>query len=74
MIKFEQIGTANGVERHRPMFDRPPLNIHSIAVAPDLEATITRGTIKPLRDLLGSGILIKPGSKGPSADDSDRPD
>ena len=27
MKKFEQIGAANGVEQHRPMFSRPPLRI-----------------------------------------------
>jgi hypothetical protein len=26
MIKFKQIGAANGVDQHRPMFDRPSLD------------------------------------------------
>jgi hypothetical protein len=46
------------------MFGRPPLNIHSIAAAPDLEANHA-WIIKPLRDLLGSRNLIKLSSKGP---------
>src|SRR6516225_5114125 len=56
MIKFEEIGAANGVEQHRPMFDRSPLTIHAIAIAADREANHAR--TKCLKQHLGVGRVV----------------
>ena len=45
VIKFEQIGAANGVDQYRPMFDRPMLSIHAITMAADLKANHARTKI-----------------------------
>ena len=54
--KFEQIGSANGVDQHRAMFDRPPLSIHAIAIATDLKANHAR--TKRLEQHLGVGRVV----------------
>ena len=42
MKKFDQIGAADGVDQHRALFDRPPLEIHAIAIAADVQANHPR--------------------------------
>jgi hypothetical protein len=42
MVRFEQIGAANGVYQHRRMFHRPPFEVHAIAMATDLKANHAR--------------------------------
>src|SRR5262249_10576993 len=56
MKKFEQIGAANGVEQHRPVFNRPPLSIHAIAIAADRKANHAR--TKCLKQHLGVGWVV----------------
>ena len=54
--KFEQIGPANGVDQHRAMFDWPPLKIHAIARAADMQANHAR--TKRLEQNLGIGRVV----------------
>ena len=56
MKKFEQIGPANGIDQHRAIFDWPPLNIHAIAIATDLNANHAR--TKRLEQHLGIGRVV----------------
>lgn len=40
--KFDQMGSANCVNEYSALFDRPPLRIHAIAIATDLQANHSR--------------------------------
>src|SRR5262249_36905910 len=56
MNKFDQIRAANGVESHRPMVDRPPVSLHAIAMAADVNANHAR--TKRLLQHLGVGRVV----------------
>ena len=56
MIEFEEIGAANGVNEHHPIFDRPALKLHAIAMAGDLQPD--DAPAKRLVQHLGIGRVI----------------
>ena len=56
MKQFDQIGAADGVDQHRAMFDRPPLSVHAVAMATDLQANHARA--KRLEQHLGVGRVV----------------
>src|SRR5262249_11211957 len=56
MIKFEEIGAANGIEQHRPMFNRPPLRIHAFTIPADRKANHARP--KGLKERRGIGRVV----------------
>jgi hypothetical protein len=64
MVRFEQIGAANGVDQHHRIFDRSPFKVRALAMATDLNANHAR--TKCLKQHLGVGrvatTLSEPGS------------
>jgi len=56
MQQFDQVGPAHGVEQHRALFDWPPLRIHAVARATDVQSYHPR--TECLEQNLGVGRVI----------------